>query len=313
MSAFCPPYDRKRSGFILITVLLISTLFLSIAAAFALFARQEMRRVAEEEFALISRSLASVACRTAAQWIGADSNEYDSELELLYSPEFPVPLQFGDWDVLISIRPLDRLLPINDLFLPDGVTVKKEFEYPWSRIMERVEIGELSSLLLDFLDRDKRARPGSREDLHFPNRALGDLSEFLRLSEVTPEILYTAPTEEGEASEALDRFLTLYGEKTININVAPREILAILDAELKDGEVDSILTYRMENPLQNAKDLVKIPGFPSAVGTRLTHIIGYQSNYFEVNLEVAHSNRTRSFSIILKRAGSDCQMIAWKE
>ena len=102
----------SEPGFILVTVLLISTLFLSAAVAYAMFARQEMRRVASEEFAESSRTLAVMACREAGGWIASDAGESDSRHKPLYSGN-PIKLNYGDYTVYAVITPRDDKIPIN--------------------------------------------------------------------------------------------------------------------------------------------------------------------------------------------------------
>ena len=300
----------KKSGFVLITVLFISTLLLSAATTFAWFARQEMRRASHEEFALISRSLASVACQVIGSWIGGDSNNYDSELELLYMPDYPFLLFFGDWEVTAKITPQDRLVPINGLFLPDGVTMKTEFEYVWQEFWKQMGNDQLSLLILDFLDSDAEARPGSVEEEYYVNRKISHLSELLRIKRVERDMVYAQPDSD---KLTIDRFFTVYGDGPVNINLAPREILAALDSEIGPDVADAIVIYRSENKIEGEKDLVKIPGFPMAAHTRLSNVLAYKSDYFLLDMKVTNANRERNFSVMLKKNGHACQILSWGE
>lgn len=304
-----PGCRSRKGGFVLVTVLFITTLLLGAASSFAWFARQEMRRVAAEEFALVSRSLAVIACQTVGEWIAADNNTFDSKRELLYSGTLPLELYFGDWLVGIEIEPQDRLIPINDIFLPDGVTIRNEYEYPWQQFWEMIGDDETGTLLLDFLDKDTTARAGSREEDYYLNRKISDLSELLLLPELRPGILY----RRRETDIALDRYFTVYGDTKINVNIAPRDVLAILDREMGADVAESIISYRAEHDIESAKDLIKIPAFPVAVSTRLNNILSYRSNYFVVKLKVQFAERERNFEIVLKRAGRSCQLINWRE
>ena len=297
-------------GFILVTVLMISTLLLSSAVSFAWFARQEMRRAAAEEFALVSRSLAQVALYTVSEWIGGDENAYDSELEIIYNPKIPLVLPFDDWYVVVGIVPQNRLLSINKIFLPDGVTMRHELEYPWEEIWTRIGNDDLKLLVLDFLDTNDEARPGSKEEDYYVNRAIGDLSELLRLEDMTPALLYQ---NRDEPRPTLDQYFTVYGGDKINVNLAPREVLAILDKDIGTDVADSIITYRNEAFIANEKDLIKIPGFPVSATSRLKGIIDYKSNYFLVELKVVHFERERTFSVMLSRSGNVCHIEHWRE
>ncbi|MDR1885473.1 MAG: general secretion pathway protein GspK [Synergistaceae bacterium] len=300
---------RSSRGFILITVLFMSTLILSAAASLAWFARLQMRRVSGEEFAMVSRSLVEVSCLTVAGWIAGDGNEFDSAFELLYSDKIPLMLSFNEWDVFIKITPLDRLLPINGIFLPDGVTIKSEYEYPWQEIWARLGEVQTAVTLLDFLDRNTEARPGGREDDYFLNRGICHMSELLYLPEITPRMLYG----EVASADAIDTFFSVYCEDKININFAPANVLSVLDAQINQGVVSSILMFRQDASITSMKDLIKVPGFPLSATAKLENIIGYRSSYFSVDMKVEHGDEERNFNIVLKRSGNTCQIINWRE
>lgn len=308
MKAGCRNY---RQGFVLVTVLLIVTLLLSAAASFTWFVKQEVRRVSGEEFALKARSLASVAVGVVSGWIAGDDNAYDSSNELLYSPAIPKILSYGQWSVLVKIIPQDHLIPINNLFLPDGVTMRKEYEYPWKKIWELMGESELPDLILDFLDRDTMARAGSREEDYFANRQISDLSELLRLPEVNEKILYG----DKDSPIALDKFFTVYGETTINMNLVPKLLLTILDSDLDETKADALIAHRQSANLKDFTDLLKSPGFPRGARARLESIIGYKSVFFLVELNVMDGEgRGRNFTVVMKRnGGKQCEIVSWRE
>jgi hypothetical protein len=289
--------------------MMISAIFLSAATSYALYARQEMRRASEEEFLMESRGLAMIAYKEVSEWIAGDKNEYDSRHELFYAPDFPLEMFYGDWLVSVKIDPQDDRISINDIFLPDGVTMKNEYTYPWQQIWRTLASDELAVLLQDYLDKDVLSRPGGREEDYFPNRAVSDLSELLRLPEVTWDMLYGR----GANDMSVESFFTVYGGDRININLAPKEVLAVLDPDMGPDAAESIAEYRMENDIKSEKDLVKIPGFPPAVTARLNKVIGYKSNYFMVHLNVQLDMRERNFDVMLRRGDGKCQIVYWRE
>jgi hypothetical protein len=231
--------------------------------------------------------------------------------ELLYYPDLPLVLPFDDWQVNISIIPQNALLPLNYIFLPDGVTVRKEYEYAWEEAWSLFKKNDTGMIVLDFIDGDTEARAGSVEEDYFPNKKIGDLSELLLLSEdITPKLLYGGP---NSYDIGIDKYFTLYGGEKININFAPKEVLLILDQDLWPSMVDTIIEYREGENITSAKDLLDIPGFPSAVATRLNNILGYKSDYFLVRVGVLNGEREHNFVITMMRAGNKCQIINWRE
>jgi len=301
-------FRSSRGGFVLIAVLLVTVLFLGAATSFAMFARSEMRRVSDEEFALRARSLAVLACGPVSELIAGDVNGFDSEREFLYSPEMPLVLPFGDWEVNIGITPQDALIPINSPFLPDGVTIRQEFEHPWKQAWILLGAPETGTLVLDYLDSDVEPRVGSREDDYFPNKKISDLSELLHLPEVSAELLYGRSRDYGMGS-----FFTVNADESINVNMAPREVLSILDTDFGPDAAEAIITYRANNIIGNASDLGKIPGISQAAVARLSNILTGSSNYFSVHMSVRYENNERNFVILLKRGASACQIVNWRE
>ena len=298
---------RRARGFILVTVLLISALFLGLATSYATFARREMRRVSDEEFATTTRALAVMACREVGGWIAADSGESDSRHEPLYSGE-PIKLDYGDYSVYATTSPLDDRLPINGMLLPDGATMKNEYSYPWSVAWSSLGY-KTPPPVLDFIDADANARQGSREDDYFPNGKLSDLSELLLLPEIERAKLYSSVG--GEA--AVDSYFTVYGDEGINVNMAPAHVIAALDPGIGADVAEAVAAFRMERPINGEADLKSVAGFSISVATRLKNVIHYKSNFFLVALRVERGTFVRNFEAVVRRGGGGFNVVNWRE
>ncbi|MDR0648117.1 MAG: general secretion pathway protein GspK [Synergistaceae bacterium] len=300
---------KAEGGFILVAVLMLSVILLGASTSFALFARSQMRRASDEEFALVSRTLAAIAGGAVSEWIASDSNDYDSAREFLYAPDFTIALPFDEWDVSIKITPLDAHIPINGVFLPDGVTTRAEYEYPWTGIWDRFGGGNTGTVTLDFLDSDMEARAGGREEDYFVNGKISDLSELLHLPEITADMVYGSSAD----SVSLADYFTVYGDDKINVNFAPRHVLAVLDQDAGPDVADAIITYREGNDLKSASDLAKVPGFSPAAATRLGGVISGKSSYFSVMICVGDGARERNFTVTMRRGSGRCQILNWRE
>jgi type II secretory pathway component PulK len=219
-----------------------------------------------------------------------------------------VELDFSDFTAHVAIEPLDGHIPINGLLLPDGATMKNEYAYPWARALEALDMESLAPVILDFIDADTLARAGSRESDYFPNRRLSDLSELLRLPEITGGVLYSNGT-----APALDSFFTAHGDSGININMAPGWVIAILDPGIDADTAARIVEARAENALTGPDDLVKIPGISNTLITRLKNVINYKSLYFRVHITVIGRNRESNFEITARREQDGCSVINWRE
>ncbi|MDR1579382.1 MAG: general secretion pathway protein GspK [Synergistaceae bacterium] len=297
----------SERGFILVAVLLVSTLFLGTALSFALFARNEAARASAEEFAAVTRGIAMAALGEVREAIALDDGPSDSRVERIYSG-IPVELYFSDYTARITIDPLDGHIPINGLLLPDGVTIKNEYSYPWARALEALNMGHLASVILDFIDADTLIRAGGRESDDFPNRRLSGLSELLRLPEITDGVLHSNGTD-----PAFEDFFTAHGDSGININMAPIWVIAILDPGIDADTAERIVESRAEGALTGPDDLAKIPGISKTLITRLKNVINYKSVYFRVRIEVIGRNGERNFEVTVKREQGGCSVINWRE
>jgi type II secretory pathway component PulK len=298
--------QTTKEGFIIITVLMISALFLSTAVAYAMFARLEMRRVASEEFAGASRAVAIIASRDARDWV-AQKTDSDSRHDVLYSG-FPIKLNYDDYSVYVTLTPLDDKIPINNLLLPDGITMKNEYLYAWNMAWNSLGF-RIPPPVLDFISPVTEARPGGRKEDYFPNKPLSDLSELMRLPEINRGDLYAGVS----ADLAIDSYFTIYGKDGININMAPSAVIRILDPGIGPDVADAIVAYRFENAIRGEGDLANIAGFSSSVATRLRNVINYTSNFFLLELRVERGTSTRVFEAIILKNGEKTEIVNWRE
>ena len=301
---------RSSGGFILVSVLLSVTLLLTSATAFAWFAKNEMKRTETEKLMLQTRSAAEIGCGVIAELIARDKNGYDSAAERLYMPGAETRLELGDYKIAASVHPLDDKIPAAGLFLPDGVTVRGEYEEAWTSVWDHLGQSELGTLVLDFMDSDEKQKLGGSERAGNINRPVSDLTELKLLPEVTDGVLYGTKDIPG----GLSRYLTVYGKDKININVANPEVIAILDKRIDVSQAGRLTAYRLVNPLKSLDDLKKVPGFPVAAATKLANVIGFESSHFRVDMSVGTPDgRRRNFRIILERAGASCRIVRWEE
>lgn len=294
---------HSRKGFVLISVLILSTVLISSAVAFSWFVRLQARTSASRLSSLTSRSAALSILNSvmnASVELG-HRTDYDSPLQRWYMPfALNVP-DGGRW--LVQVKPLDDKIPLRQLFLPDGNTLRTELVYTWHELWSELEHRELENLVLDFLDKNTRPRLGGTERPEFVNRQPYDLSELLILSpDITPEII-----------ERLSEYCTVYGDSKINVNVAPVEVLKLLQGLDSGGGAESIISYREERPIENTEILRSIPGLNAGTLNRLMNIIGFKSRYFEVKLERFDDdgNVMASFNIVFDRTAKIA--VKWEE
>lgn len=302
-------YRSHKRGFVLISVLMLGVLLISCATSFSWFVRMQVRGMRRETISLSKRTLASVLANSVMSLLSEASSHtnYDSPVQRWYKPFiFSVP-EMGMW--IVQVTPLDDKIPLRNIFLPDGNTMRREFTEVWREMWNKLKHRELEQLTLDFIDKNNRPRVGSREEKYFINRAPYDISELLIMSnDITREIVYG---EDGNLG--LSDYCTVYSDGKININVAPVHVMELLPGLDTGGLAQSIAEHRTENAIENFQDLQKLPGASARTSTRLTNIVSFKSRYFNIKLESMNEedDETASFTVIFDRTAK--KIVGWEE
>lgn len=299
----------RREGFILVAVLFAITVLLSAATGLAWFVRGQVRQVEREKEGLMARSVALVTARQLAAGLGYDRNDYDSPQERWFGPHM-VPIEEVGV-ALLTFLPGDGKISLDGLFLPDGETMRLEMEEPWRRIWERLEQPRMEQLVLDYMDGDGTPRLGGAEREEFPNRVPTDLSELLACPGMTPAILYGDPERE---MPGLADFVSPWGGNRINVNVAGREVLSVLDDTLTLDVSDGVVEARQEKPFESMQDLTERGGVDEAALPRLSSLLGFKSETFRAEIQVQLLNGAqRHFEVIFRKRNNVTDILLWKE
>jgi hypothetical protein len=283
---------------------MLGVVLISCATAFAWFTRMQIKNVLREKTSLENRSMAQVLALSIISGIKSNTLfSYDSPLLPWFKPFF-MPVEETLW--VVQVVPLNDKIPIRSVFLPDGNTLRNELRRVWENLWEKLEKREMNVLVLDFMDKDAKPRMGGAERENHLNRYPVDISEFLLLEGITPELLYGTREESGMAD-----YCTLWSDGKINLNVAPAHVMEILPG-LDKTLAEKIVEFREREPLKKIADLRGIPGFPSRVVTTLTNLVDFRSQYFMIQIEMLEDlGGGTSFNIIFdKNAG---QVVRWEE
>ncbi|MDO4987840.1 MAG: type II secretion system protein GspK [Synergistes sp.] len=298
---------RRSSGFILVSVMLTVTLLITSATAFAWFARNEAYRAAARENILRFRSAAEIAVSEIAKSIAEDKNGYDAYTEVLYSPYQRTKIDVGNYTFTAQIKPLNDKISTDGLFLPDGITLRSEYEYAWSAIWDELKHPELAEIVLDFMSKSSKQRLGGSSRQENINRPITDLTELKAVKEIDNKILWGTK----EFPVGLADYTDVIGGQKLNFNIAKPEVIAKLDSDLSLELAKSIATYRLTSPFKSLEDLRRVPGFPAALSTKLANIIGFESTYFMLIMKGKDgSGSQRNFKVIITRGGA---VQSWEE
>lgn len=302
-----------NKGFILISVLIATGLLLTMATGLAWYAKTSMLYISSAQFAVESRSVAETVLATIKTKISSDTNTYDSFSEKLYSPNEPLITEIGKYRIEAYVLPLDNLIPLKGLFLPDGITIKNEFQAPWEAIWKELELPDTAARAADFMDIDNVQSQGGAEKDTDINRIPLDISELLALDGVNTGTLW-GKSNEQDTVLGLSDYFTIFGKDKININTAPAYIIALLDNRIDKSVADALVYYRLNHPIDKIDDLKSVPGFPSAVIAKITNIIDVKSNYFRIIINVTKGkDKNRNFKITVKKDKDTVHTVRWEE
>ncbi len=300
----CPRSDRGgREGFILVSVLLVSMFLVSAAVGYSWFVRDQVRRLDRQRLELECRGIALLAAKNVIKGLVSDENGYDSPHEKWFGNHV-IPL--GDrYIASVTITPLNDKLPLWNVFLPDGSTIRGEMAAPWKEAWERMDLANLEMAALDFMDRDKTPRVGGAEKEFYINRAPSDPSAFL----LFPEISVASLVGTEEIPGLRDLFTVWCGAK-LNVNTVKEQVLSILDG-IDEVTAKEIIVRRAEKPYKHISELAKLPAFSGTLGPKLINILGTVSDYFLVDLQVSvfGSELSKSYRITVDKKN----VLSWEE
>ena len=302
-------YSRSRKGFVLVSVLMLGTMLISCATAFTWFARNQARSAGRETVAVTHRSMAQVMSGAVMTLLSeiSQNTDADSPIQEWYKPAVLAVPEMGIWTVRIT--PLDDKIPLRNIFLPDGNTVRREFSEAWREMWNKIGERERADRVLDFMDKNAKPRVSGVEREYFLNRPPYDISELLIMSrDITSEILYGSGGKLGIAD-----YCTVYSEGKINVNVAPVHVLELIPGLDTGGAAQSIADYREEHVIESLADLQKIPGVGVRTGNQIMNAVCFKSRYFSVKMDCMslEGDNILSYSVIFDRTSK--QTVRWEE
>lgn len=136
------------------------------------------------------------------------------------------------------------------------------------------------------------------------------MEELALLKGVTPELLIK-----------LRPCVTVYGTDQVdlatkvNVNTAPKEVLAALDEKLRDDLVDRILEYRKTKPIKGPGDINSIPGLDT-VWPNVVDKLTFSGNVYRVRAEGRVGESVSTAEAVVRIAGgigARPEVLYWRE
>ena len=255
---------RGERGFALVITLIVTALLVALLVEFVnevyVDTSQSHNFVASQQASILAESgIAGGVKLLQASALMRLGEKYSSLLELWAKPQ---SYDAGVGTVTITIEEESGKLDLNSATSQSGTPVPF-FQQTMLRLLTKLELPQtLYDTLADWTDSDTTPRPNGAETSYYstlnpPYQAHDDrletLEELALVKGFTPQVL-----------AKLRSCVTVYGSGTafgvqtagININTAPRELLAALDDKLMSGDlVDRILEYRKTRVIKTLADV----------------------------------------------------------
>jgi len=270
---------RGERGFALVITLIVTALLVALLTEFVnevyVDTSHSHNFVASQQASILAESgIAGGVKLLQASAFMRQGGRYSSLLELWAKPQ---SYDSGDGTVTITIEEESGKLDLNSATSQTG-TPAPFYQQTILRLLTKLELPpELYEALADWADNDPTPRPNGAENSYYatqrpPYRSHDDrldtVEELALVKGFTPQVL-----------TKLRSCVTVYGSgmasgsltAAININTAPKELLAALDDKLMSGNlVDRILEYRKTHVIKTLADISELGPLVQALQLNVT-------------------------------------------
>jgi general secretion pathway protein K len=175
---------------------------------------------------------------------------------------------------------------------------------------------DLLDALADWVDLKDEPRPGGAETPYYA--ALKPAYAAKNAPLETLEELRLVKGFTREAFAKIQPFITVYADSTtaapININTAPKELLAVMDERMTDDLAARIIEYRKTTPFKAAADLARVTGMES-IATGLTTRVVVEGTIYRLRADAVVNGTTRTIETVVQflNKGGKPKTLYWRE
>lgn len=284
------PGARREAGFALVITLIVTALLIALLVEFVsevyVDTSHSHNFVASQQAAILAESgiAGGIKLLQFSRQLRKE-NTYSSLMEPWAQPQL---YDAGEGTVSISIEEESGKLDLNSLVHYDTGAPKEFHQETLKRLLINLELPpELKEAVEDWTDKDQAPRPSGAEVNYYLARKppyqphdgrMDTLEELALVKGFTPEVM-----------NKLRSCVTVYGADSkgmalppINVNTAPKELLAALDENLMRGDlVDRILEHRKTKPIKNLADVSGI----DTLAQTLAGKVSYKGTIYRIRAE----------------------------
>jgi general secretion pathway protein K len=114
---------------------------------------------------------------------------------------------------------------------------------------------------------------------------------------------------DAQALQRLEPYITLIQERTtVNINTAPREVIAAALPGLNVGDAERLVQYRQRTPFKKLQDIMT--QLPALKSSDIESSVNWTSSYFEVRGRLRLSDRVLEQRSLVKRSAKTIDVLS---
>lgn len=307
---------RARGGFALVIVLVVIALLTSMTVLFInevyLEAGSNRHAIDSAQGSLFAEGGIKGALELLTYSLG--SKPYNSLNDLWAKP---IVLDEERGQLRIVITDESSKLNLNTIALPNG-TLNEAYSEMLRRLLRQQKLPlDLVDTLSDWIDQGDTPNPGGAEAEWYmaQKQPYRPRNSYL----LTLEELARIKGFAGEPLEKLRPFVTVYSDAPagapaapININTAPRELLAALDERMSLSLADRIIEHRKTTPFSNPADLIQVAGMQSIAPSLLTNI-STKGTVYRITAEATVNGTIRTIETVARLGIGKPVILYWRE
>ncbi|HXE95403.1 MAG TPA: type II secretion system minor pseudopilin GspK [Dongiaceae bacterium] len=306
---------KNESGFALILTLVVTALMVAVVVEMIhqVYVDTSLSRSFRDgqQASILAESGATGGAKLLQ--MGLSGRNYTS-----LSDRWATPLKIDDesGSLEITVSEESGKININGLVQQNG-EYEIHTQEALQRLGKRLQLPEdIWPAVADWIDSNDIQRSGGAESSFYRtlkppydarNGRLLTITELSLVKGVTPEIF-------GK----LRPYLTTFSDQaasplpTININTAPREILAALDSRIDDRMAERIAQERSIQPFKSMGELSRVPGLDT-IATGLGGWVSFKGNLFRITSVARVRDSGRTVEAVVRLSGGAPEFLSWQE
>jgi general secretion pathway protein K len=298
---------KNERGFALVITLIITALLIAVTTEFIheVFVETSLLHGYEDaqQASLLAESGIQGGIKVLKLALAAQS--YTSLLDGWAAPQ---AFQDERGSLSISIKEESGKLNLNSIVNQNGTLNENNYGIA-ERLLASLGLPvDLTDAAVDWIDSDDSTRAGGAESPYY--QALPNPYSAKNAPLETYEELRMVSGFNDTILSKLSSYLTVYAGQ-INVNTAPKELLAALDEGMTDELAGRIIESRKQAPIEN---ITLVPGMET-LGQALVSktIVTYKGTVFRIQSRAQVNDTVRIIEAVVRIDGSNATVLYWRE